>query len=107
MTPQVYRSPALRLVNARFPATLTGVGRLGEKVPSPTWPKSFRPQQVAAPLEVIAQVWLLPAVTLANTRFVAALDGVRCLVYVPSPSCPAPFDPQQYAAPLEVRPQVW
>jgi hypothetical protein len=86
MTPQVYRSPALRLLNAMLPATLTGTKLFGEKVPLPSWPKSFRPQQLAAPLEVIPQTWLLPAVTLVNTRLVATLDGVRWLLYVPSPS---------------------
>jgi hypothetical protein len=38
------------------PLTSTGVSR-SDIVPSPTWPKSLRPQHFAAPATLTAQVW--------------------------------------------------
>ena len=54
-TPQVWRSPALMDRKTRPPETATGLVRV-LSVPSPSRPLRFKPQQYAAPSEVIPQV---------------------------------------------------
>lgn len=60
-TPQVWEPPAAMELQFRPPATAVGVGRLLLKLPDPSAPLLFAPQQVAPPPVRIPQVWPPPA----------------------------------------------
>src|SRR5262245_22397509 len=80
-------------------------------VPSPTWPLVSRPQQNSSPVVLVAQLWWLPALTLAQSvaapmTSVGVADDVG-LPTVPSPSSPLLSLPQQKSRPAVVIPQLW
>src|SRR5438105_12275688 len=65
VAPHVWLPPALSEMNARPPATSTGVVRI-VVVPSPNWPSSFSPQQkspLVRPTVMVAQVCERPALS--------------------------------------------
>ena len=88
------------------PKTRTGL-LTAVVAPSPSAPRSFQPQQYAAPPIARPHVWLLPPLNPVNEALVATACGVvaNC-VEVPMPSCPSAFLPQQYALPPWATPQV-
>src|SRR5947209_7515595 len=74
-------------------------------VPTPSWPKSFRPQQWAAAVGTNAQVCPF-RLTAAKVSPPATSRGLDRVVVVPSPSWPRSLDPQQYPELAVVTPQV-
>jgi hypothetical protein len=87
------------------PATATGLSEF-VRVPSPSDPNRFMPQQYAVLSKVTPQVWKPPALTDASVNPLAAGVGLAEPVLVPSPNSPSTFLPQQYAAPAAVTAQV-
>jgi len=78
------------------PTTCTGVALL-MRVPSPSWPKLFAPQQRTPPPAVRTQVWLLPPA-------MAAIPLVRPAISV---GVGPPWLPQHLTPPAVVRAQVY
>ena len=69
------------------PATLTGEER-SVVVPSPSWPRSLKPQHETVPSARSAHVWIVPAVIATTLARPAMLTGVDRSVVVWSPSWP-------------------
>ena len=78
--------------------TGTGTGRL-VRVPSPSCPPWFKPQQYSSPAGVKAQVTPPPAKSLENLSSPANGIGTGDVSVVPLPSCPWRFWPQQRVEP--------
>src|SRR5262245_41377115 len=64
-------------------------------VPSPTWPRSLRPQHHTLLAVNRMQVTSFPAVTArVPAKLLTTFTGVRRCMTVPSPDCPDAFAPQ-------------
>src|SRR4051812_28277546 len=75
-------------------------------VPLPSWPLVFRPQQRAAPVDVMPQVCGPPAATSRALAMFETVTGVDEDVVSPLPSRPLVPRPQQRRPPV-TRAQVW
>src|SRR4051794_21057565 len=97
------------LVQIRAPLTGSGVRR-SRRVPSPSWPDPFRPQQLAAPSVVIPQVCDQEALRPVHAPDVAAgaATGTGCgwTRWSAFPSCPSSLAPQHQAEPSVRTPQL-
>ena len=60
-------------------------------LPSPSWPSSFSPQELAVPLDISASTCCPPAATAVTPASPLTATGTSLLVYVPSPSSPLPL----------------
>src|SRR5574337_932755 len=88
------------------PTTSTGVA-LCVAVPSPSWPEAFRPQHLAPPALVTAQVWKGPAeICLTPDVSPTTSTGMRLEVVKPFPSFPSAPSPQHFTPPAGVMTQV-
>src|SRR5512135_238085 len=100
--------PAATWENASPPMTGTGAkAGVSEYKPFPSAPQGSVPQQYAASLRVMPQVWPAPVASVLNRSPPLTGTGTGLSVVEPSPSWPYWSLPQQYAAPLAISPHAF
>lgn len=82
--PQVCSEPALIALALAIRLTAIGIGRV-TRVPSPSWPYLFAPQQTARPVARIAQVCKPPTLIDRASPRLATGVGINRSKSVPSP----------------------
>src|SRR5437879_6766733 len=97
MSPQVWRPPAAIAVKLRPPLTRCGV-KPAVRVPLPSWPKSFNPQQYASPVIVRPHEWDSTESPVARPEVMAVKLNPPCtatgVVEPPPPVSPKNWKPQ-------------